>query len=131
MLRIHSVLSDEVERLVHRIIGSGLTVHRELGPGFLEAVYQRSLYLELQAQGLQFEREHVVQVSYRSEVVAVHRIDLIVERAVIVEVKASRRIDPVHEAQVISYLKATGLRVGLLMNFNAAVFRGGIRRIVL
>jgi GxxExxY protein len=108
-----------------------LTVHSALGPGYVEAVYHRALKLELRAQSLKFETEYPVYVRYRDQVLYRHRLDLVVERHVVVEVKAVVRLEDIHRSQVVSYLRATKLRAGLLINFNQQVFRGGIRRVVL
>jgi GxxExxY protein len=115
------------ENLTGRIIGCIFEVHRELGPGFLEGVYKRALAVELAHQSLPSVREHEVRVHYRSEVVGIHRIDILVGESVIVEAKAVDHIVNEHYDQVRSYLKATGLRVGLLVNF--AGVRAEYRRI--
>ena len=120
----------ELDTLAHAVIGAAIEVHRALGPGFLERIYQVALCLELDARGIPFERECAVSVTYRSVPISGQRIDLIVSRRVIVELKATSRIDPVHEAKLISYLRTTGLRVGLLLNFNCPTLRDGIKRIV-
>jgi len=120
----------EVE-LTGRIIGCAIAVHRELGPGFLESVYQRALAIELRLAGIDFESEKVIHVSYRGQCVATHRVDLIVGGRIVVETKSVDRLDEAHVAQVLSYLRATGLRVGLLLNFRAVHLRCGIRRVVL
>jgi GxxExxY protein len=125
-----SAVAPEIEDIVHRTIGCALTVHKELGAGFLESIYHKALRLELQHQQ-QYEHERVVQVVYRSKVLHGHRIDLIVERCVVVEVKAVERLDRVHVSQVLSYLKATNLRIGLLINFKTDWLKGGIRRVIL
>lgn len=131
LTRTHGVLTPEVEEIVHKTIGCALEVHKALGAGYLEAVYHKGLRAELRHQGLQFKSEHLVNITYRGEVLHGHRIDLIVENAVVVEVKAVDRLDRIHSSQVVSYLKATNLKVGLLINFNTDWLRGGIRRIVL
>ena len=131
MFRLDSGIPAATEALVSRVIGYAITVHRELGPGFLESVYHRALCLELGLAGLEFESEKSVPISYRGRHVAVHRLDLVVAGRVIVETKSVERFDEAHVAQVLSYLKATGLRVGLLFNFRAPVLRQGMRRVVL
>ena len=130
-LRLSSTLSEETELVVSRIIGCALAVHRELGPGFLESIYTAALCLELSANGLTFERERTVFVNYRNTLLGGQRVDLIVENAVILEIMAVSRLDPVFQAKLISYLRTTGLRVGLLINFNTPLFKEGIQRIVL
>jgi GxxExxY protein len=124
-------ISQTTEQIVREIIGAAIAVHRELGPGFIEQVYGRALILELRHRSLRTEAEKPVQVHYRGELVCSHRLDIVVERDVVVEVKAVRKLRPIHRAQVLSYLKASGCRVGLLMNFNVPVLVDGLRRFVL
>jgi GxxExxY protein len=114
-----------------RIIGAAIAVHRELGPGFLESLYRRAMCLELSARGLTFECERGIKVPYRNREVPGQRIDLIVEGCVVVELKSVLRLDEIHRAQLISYLRATGLRAGLLINFRVPALRLGLRRVVL
>lgn len=120
----------DVEAVASQVVGAAIEAHRTLGPGFLERIYQVALCLELDARGIPFERECAVSVTYRNVPITGQRIDLVVNRRVIVERKATARIEPMHEAKLISYLGTTGLRVGLLLNFNAATLRDGIKRIV-
>ena len=117
--------------LTRRIIGCALEVHRRLGPGLLESVYESALCIELKTQGLTFTRQVGIPLYYRGELIAEHRPDLIVEGEVIVEVKSVERLMPLYWAQVLTYLRVTGLRVGLLLNFNSPTLRAGTRRIVL
>jgi len=131
LLRLPSPLPAETEDIVERVIGCGLEVHRQLGPGFLESIYQRALGLELHARGLSFAREVPIYVRYKHWSLPGQRVDLIVEDRVIVEVKAADRLARVHRAQVISYLKTTGLRVALVMNFKCRLFKDGLRRVIL
>lgn len=128
---IQSTASAPEVELTGRIIGCATAVHRELGPGFLESIYQRALGIELRLAGLDFESEKLVRVSYRGHHLAMHRLDLVVANRVIVETKSVEHLDDAHVAQVLSYLKATGFRVGLLLNFRASQLRRGIRRVVL
>jgi GxxExxY protein len=111
-------------------IGCAIAVHRGLGPGFIEPIYRKAMYIELQARHLAFEAEHPVKVMYRGIEIPGQRVDLIVEGLVVVELKAVAHIDQIHRAQLISYLKTTGLRGGLLINFRAPTLRQGLRRIV-
>lgn len=120
------------DSLTGQIIGAGIEVHRQLGPGLLESAYRECLCWELNHRGLTIEREMALPLVYKGvHVDAGYRLDLIVETRVLVELKAVERLAPVHTAQVLTYLKLTGLRVGLLMNFNADVLRDGIVRLVL
>jgi GxxExxY protein len=105
--------------LTYKIIGAALEVHKVLGPGFLEAVYEAALAVELQSLGLQFERQKVMDVYYKGMIIGQYKADLVIEGKVIVELKAQKSLTPVDEAQLINYLKATGLQVGLLFNFGA------------
>lgn len=130
MLRIATPLAEDVEQLVERTIGCCIRVHRALGPGLLERIYCRAIAIELDMAGLPFERERLFEVRYRGHVLSEHHLDLVVAGAILLEVKAVDRLAPVHQAQVMSYLRASGLRVGLLMNFNTAVLPDGLRRII-
>ena len=112
-------MGHEFEALSGQIIEAALHVHRELGPGFLESIYENAMRVALAKQGLPFESQAEVHVFFDAEEVGTHRLDLIVDREIIVELKAIKALEDVHYAQVKSYLKATGLHVGLLMNFNA------------
>ena len=118
--------------LTDRILRCAVAVHRELGPGLPEFSYQTSLALEMTAQRLAYVRELPIVVRYREVVVGFHRPDFVVENAVVVELKSVGHLDPVFAKQVLNYLKVTGLRVGLLINFNvASMANDGIRRFVL
>lgn len=121
----------EVEEIGHRVIGCAITVHRILGPGYREKTYNRAFCLELDEQGLKYESEKKILVPYKRWQIDGHRLDLIVEGSVIVELKAVPRLRELHRAQVLSYLKATGLRLGYVMNFNVEVIRQGTKRVVL
>ncbi len=113
-MRVQSRLSDDEELVAHEVIACALAVHRELGPGYLESFYRKAMCIELRARALAFETEKAVEVRYRGELLGTHRIDLIVQGLVVVELKAVEALDPVHRKQVVSYLKATKLRLGLL-----------------
>ena len=117
--------------LTEQIVGCGIEVHRHLGPGLLESVYESALCLELTTVGLSFTRQIGIPVYYKGTLIAEHRPDLIVRDPVIVEVKSVERFDYVFVAQMLTYLRITGLRVGLILNFNRAVLKDGIRRITL
>jgi len=122
-------MGHDFEALSGRIIEAALDVHRQLGPGFLESIYDSAMRVALRRRGLPFESQPEVRVFYESEEVGIHRLDLIVGREIVVELKAIKSLEDVHFAQVRSYLKATGLHVGLLMNFNAPTLV--VKRIVL
>ena len=123
-------LAPEVEAAVRDVIGAGIAVHSALGPGFMEVVYDRALLIELRHRGRRAERQKAIEIGYRGELVCRHRLDLIVEGVVVVEVKAVKKLRPIHQAQLLSYLKASGCRVGLLMNFNVRRFVNGLQRFV-
>ena len=115
-----------------KIIRAAIEVHRALGPGLLESAYQACLARELALQEIPFEREVPLPVEYKGiEVDCGYRLDFLVDGKVIVELKATDAIHPIHEAQVLTYLKMTGCRVGLLINFNVPVLKAGIKRLVL
>ena len=117
--------------MLTRIIGCGLEVHKRLGPGFFESIYVRALCYELERSGLSYERERSIGIPYRDIVIPGGRVDLVVEGAVVVEVKSVARLEPIHEAQVLSYLRSTRLRAGLLMNFRTVRLKDGLQRVVL
>ena len=112
--------------LTERIIGGAIEVHRALGPGLLEAPYQAAMCLELHAAGIPFERERAYPVLYRGVRIGDYRPDLIVQSAVVVEIKSVERLDPVFTAQLLTYLRVTGVQTGLLFNFNRPVLKDGI-----
>ena len=130
-LRLTSTLSSGLERLVQDTIGAFLAVHRELGPGMSEGVYSRACRIELDRRGISFEAEKSVPVTYRGRLLCHQRIDLFVDGQLVVEVKSVEQIHPVHVAQVVSYLRLTRTRIGLVVNFNVPVLKQGIRRVVL
>ena len=118
------------EQIATEVIGAAIEVHRQLGPGFLERIYQEALSLELDARHVAFERERAIAVHYKGVAIPGQRIDLIVANCVVVELKAAARIDLAHEVKMVSYLRTTGLRLGLLLNFNCRTMKEGLKRIV-
>ena len=130
-LKSTTPLTPEHEKLVSDTIDSAFDVHRVLGPGFREPIYERAFCLELEARGIAFECEVPIDVRYKQWKIPGQRIDLIVAKVVLVEIKAVKHLKQLHTSQVVSYLKTTGLRVGLLMNFNGIRFKDGLKRIVL
>lgn len=117
--------------LSNRIIGAAIEVHRELGPGLLESIYEAALAYELVQDGMRVERQIGIPVQYKTERLELgFRADLIVDRAVPVEVKAIEKLMPIHEVQVLTYLRITRLKLGLLLNFNVGLLKSGIRRVV-
>jgi len=117
--------------LTEQIIGCAIEVHRHLGPGLLESVYESALCIELKSLGLPFARQIGVPVFYKGELIAEHRPDLIIRDEVIVEIKSVERFNPVFLAQMLTYLRITNLRVGLILNFNRPVMKDGVRRVSL
>jgi GxxExxY protein len=112
-------------------IGCAIEVHRVLGPGLLESVYESAICVELGLAGRRFERQLSVPLVYKGVRLSDHRVDLIVDERVVVEVKSVSRLEPVHTAQLMTYLRVLNLRVGLVINFNGAVLRQGIKRVML
>jgi GxxExxY protein len=123
-------LPADLEEIAHRVIGCELRVHTALGPGFKESIYQEAMCLEMNASGLSFEREKPIVVRYRDWDIPGQRLDLVVEGRIVVELKAVRRLKEVHRRQVVSYLKAANLRLGIVMNFNTNHLRQGIKRVI-
>lgn len=117
--------------LTERIISAAIEAHRELGPGLLEAVYEECFCRELAREGLAFERQKFLPVSYRGEVLDLgYRMDVVVRGKVIVEIKAVESLAPLHAAQILNYMKLSGIGIGLLINFNVVLLKTGIRRFV-
>ena len=121
----------ETDRLAQKVIGAAIEVHRALGPGFLESVYEQAMGIELGLLGISFERQVPVAVAYKGHSIGESRLDLLVEGRPVVELKAVDQFAPIHTAQVMSYLKATGHRLGLLINFNVVRLKDGVKRVVL
>ena len=118
----------QFEELSSNVIGAAIKVHKELGPGFLETIYEEAFKLELAKRNTCFEYQKEIQIEYLGEKIGVHRLDLIIENTIIVELKAVKELVDIHFAQLRSYLKATGLKVGLLLNFAKPTLE--IRRVV-
>jgi GxxExxY protein len=130
-LRVQSDLPADLEDLVRETIDSCFEVHVGLGPDWLEGVYVRAVSLELSARKIPFETEKLIPIDYRGTLLRHHRLDFFIDQRLVLELKAVERLHSIHVAQVISYLRASGSRVGLLVNFNVPIFKQGIRRIVL
>jgi GxxExxY protein len=122
---------DELNAITGRIIHCAMEVHQALGPGLLEAAYETALSIELEAARIPYVRQHSVPVFYKGRKAGDYRIDLLVEDSVVVEIKAVERVDPLFDAQVLAYLRASGKRLGLLLNFNTQLLKSGIRRLIL
>ena len=122
-------MGHEFEPLSRKIIEAAVDVHKTLGPGFLESIYKKALYVALRNRHFRCDEEREIRIFYEGEEVGMHRLDLVVEGQIIVELKAIKALEDIHFAQVKSYLKATNLRVGLLLNFNSPILV--IKRVVL
>ena len=124
-------ISEEIEVLARRTIGAAIEVHTVLGAGYLESVYQEAMQVELARCDLPFRAEHSVRVDYKGERVGMGRLDLLVHDRLIVELKAVEKVQPIHKAQVIQYLKVTELPLALLLNFKVRRMKDGIKRVAL
>lgn len=124
-------MAPDNDPLTEKIIGAAIEVHRHLGPGLLESAYEQCLCKELSEQDLQHEHQVMLPVTYKgAKVEPGFRADVIVEDEVLLELKAVEKLMPIHEAQILTYLKLSGIPKGLLMNFNATPLKNGIRRFV-
>jgi GxxExxY protein len=122
----------EFDPLSNKVIGCAIEVHRVLGPGLLESAYQRCLAHELQCNGIAYVCEHPVPVEYKGmRLDCGYKVDLLVENKLIVELKSVEHLQPIHEAQLLTYLKLAGIRIGLLINFNVPLLKKGVKRYVL
>ncbi len=122
----------EQKKLTEQIIGAAIEVHRHLGPGLLESAYETCLAHELTLLGLDISRQQPLPISYKGlQLDAAYRLDLVVENSVLLELKAAERLEPIHEAQLLTYLRLARLPVGLLINFNVHLLRQGIKRFAL
>jgi GxxExxY protein len=119
------------QELTRRIIEAAIQVHRNLGPGYLESIYHNALTHEFSSRGIPFEREKVIPVTYKGVIVGEHRLDSLVADRVVIELKAVSGFHQAFRAQAISYLKATSLKVGLILNFGMPTMKEGITRVVL
>ena len=121
---------EQLDGITEKIIGAAIAVHQALGPGLLESIYRDCLVIELRFGGMNVQSEVAVPIKYRDQRVRADlELDLLVERCVVVEVKAVERLHPIHQAQVITYLKLTDFPAGLLLNFNATTLRAGLKRL--
>jgi GxxExxY protein len=122
--------TEREDRLARDVIGAAIEVHRVLGPGLLESLYEEALCIELTQRGIPFTRQQRIDVKYKRHPIGAGRLDFLVDGALVVELKAVDKLTDVHLAQVLSYLKTTGHHLGLLFNFNVAVLKNGVNRIV-
>jgi GxxExxY protein len=122
---------EELNPFTEQVIGCAIEVHKQLGGGLLESVYEKAMCIELDSRGLKYECQPTFPVLYKGRRIGDQRADLIVEQSVLVELKSVERFDPVFEAQILTYLRCTRLRIGLLINFHSRLLKTGIRRYVL
>jgi GxxExxY protein len=125
-----SDLPREVEDLARLIIGAAIEVHRELGPGLLESVYEEALCHELRLQSIAFARQHEIEVLYKATSIRGQRLDLVVAGQIVVELKSVSQIHDIHKAQLLSYLRAGRFPLGLLINFNTKLLKEGLHRVI-
>lgn len=122
---------DEINRLTQKIIGCAIEVHKQLGPGLLESVYEAALCIEFEEINIRFERQKSLAVNYKNRSIGEFRVDILVKNIVVLELKSVERHDPLFEAQLLSYLKSGNYRVGLLINFNTRLLKNGRKRLIL
>ena len=121
----------QLDEITGAVIGAALEVHRVLGPGFLESVYEEAMAIEFELRGIPYERQKRISVSYKGRLIGDGRLDFFVQNSVIVELKAAEQLLPIHQAKLMSYLKAAKCRLGLLVNFHERLLKDGVRRVVL
>jgi GxxExxY protein len=122
---------DRLDQITRRVIGAAIEVHKPLGPGLLESAYQACLAFELRERGFQVEEQKPLPVVYKHvKLDCGYRMDLLVENAIVVEIKAIEQLAPIHEAQLLSYLRLSGKSVGLLIDFHVRILKNGLKRIV-
>ena len=125
-------MTGQKQDLAGRIIGAAIEVHKTLGPGLLESAYETCLAIELAHLEIPFERQRAVPITYRGTAIeAAYRLDFVVCEEIVLELKAVDRLDPIHTAQVLTYLRLTGLKLALLINFNVPLLREGVKRLSL
>ena len=120
----------ELDAIAHAVIGAAIEVHRSLGPGLDECLYESALCVEFRLRGIEFARQVIVPVLYKGEVIGEKRIDLIVGRRLIVELKSVEALTPLHKAQLQTYLRIMNLKLGLLINFNSIILKDGLKRVI-
>ena len=128
----HRDTETQRDSLTEKVIGLAIEVHRALGPGLLESAYEECLCFELRQAGIAFRRQVALPVVYKEVRLDIgYRIDIVIEEQLIVELKTVEKLAPIHEAQLLTYLRLSGLKIGLLLNFNTSVLKNGIKRMVL
>lgn len=124
-------LSENINALSYEIIGAALEVHRTLGPGLLESVYENALCIEFDHRNIRYEQQKPIVIEYKGHSIGSGRVDLLVDDLIIVELKSVEKTLPIHQAQVMTYLKLTDIRLGLLINFNTTLLKNEIKRIAI
>ncbi len=130
-LRLESPLSEELESLIYRVIGAAIEVHRHLGPGFIETIYEHALCHEMVLRGIAFDRQREIALTYKGISLPSQRLDLLIENKLILELKSVAALAPIHETQLLSYLRAADIKAGLIINFNVVQLKYGVRRLLL
>lgn len=120
----------DLNKITEKIIGGAIEVHKILGPGLLESIYEKALCIELKDSGLNFEQQKILPLTYKGHSIGEFRLDLVVENAVVVEIKSVERHDPIFEAQILSYMKLGDYKLGLLINFNSRLLKDGLKRFI-
>jgi len=120
----------ELNKITEIIIGCAIEVHKRLGPGLLESVYEKALCIELRLAGLEFQRQKLLPVLYKNESIGEFKIDILVANKIVIELKSVERHDPIFEAQILSYMKLGNYPLGLLMNFNSRLLKDEIKRFI-
>lgn len=121
----------EQNEITERIIGCAIEVHRNLGPGLLENIYEEAMCIELASAGLAYEQQKELPVYYKRRLIGKQRLDLLVENQVVIELKAVRELEPLFQAQLLGYLRMGGYSLGLLINFNTKLLKQGIKRLII
>ena len=121
----------ELNKITEKIIGCAIEVHRNLGPGLLESIYESALCVEFDNNDVEYQRQILIPVRYKGNIIGEHKLDLLVENEIIVELKAIDKMAPIFEAQLLSYLKMAKKKLGLLINFNSIQLKEGLKRIIL
>jgi GxxExxY protein len=122
---------DSLNKITEKIIGCAIEVHRNLGPGLLESIYEKALCYELEENGIEYKEQVGIPILYKGLSLGDYRLDLLVEDEIIIELKAVDKMDPAFDAQILTYLKVTGRKLGLIINFNVPVLKNGIKRVIL
>ncbi len=131
-LRKYNDLSQNIEILSEQVVDSIFEVHKTIGPGFLEQIYEDCLCEKLMLRDISYQRQKPLEIFYKNKKMkTAYRLDLVVEDKIIIELKCAEKLIPVHKAQIMSYLKMSGLKLGFLMNFNSVLMKDGLQRIVL